>query len=110
MLRPERERFAEVGFEIGGALARDPVEEIERDVVKADITESMEGAPDVVRPRPPLEHLEQLRLEALRPERHAGYARVAQREGELRRNRLRVRLYRNVIRAGQGFAQPYELA
>ena len=38
MLRLQRERLAQIGVEVGGALAGDPVDEIERDVVKSDIT------------------------------------------------------------------------
>ena len=49
MLRLERQRVAQIGVEIGGALAGDPVDEIERDVVKPGITKSVDGAPDVVR-------------------------------------------------------------
>ena len=79
VLRLERERVAEVGFEIGGALARDPVDEIERDVVKSGITKMMHGAPDVVRTGNALEHAQQLRAEGLRAERHARDARAAQR-------------------------------
>ena len=41
MLRLERERVVEVGVEIGGALAGDPVDEIERNVVKTGITKMM---------------------------------------------------------------------
>ena len=78
MLRLERERLAQVGVEVGGALAGDPVDEVERDVVEAGITEERERAPDVVGPRAPLEHLEQPRLEALRAERDARHAAVAQ--------------------------------
>ena len=71
MLRLEREGVAEIGFEIGGALAGDPVDEIERDVVKSGITKMMHGAPDVVRTGNTLEHAQQLGLEGLRAERDA---------------------------------------
>ena len=67
----ERDRLVEVALEVGGALARDPVDEIERDVVESGITKTVDGAPDGVRPRAPLERREQLRLEALRAERDA---------------------------------------
>ena len=60
MLRLERECVVEVGFEIGGALAGYPVDEIERDVVKSGIAEMMHGASDVVRLGNTLEHVEQL--------------------------------------------------
>ena len=43
MLRPERQRLVDVGGQIGGALAGDPVDEIERDVVKVGITESVDA-------------------------------------------------------------------
>ena len=60
VLRLEREGLLEIGVEVGGALTRDPVDEIERDVVKPGITEMMHGAPDVVRAGDALEHREQL--------------------------------------------------
>ena len=71
MLRLEREGVREVQLEVGGALARDAVEEIERDVVKSGITESVHRAPDVVGCCLALEHVEQLRPERLRAERDA---------------------------------------
>ena len=74
MLRLERERFGQVGVEVGGALAGDPVDEIERDVVESGITETRDRAPDVVGRRLPLEHVEQVRLEALCAERDARHA------------------------------------
>src|SRR5262249_46228614 len=49
MLRLERKRVAEVGFEVGGALAGDPVDEIEGYVVESGITKMMDRASDVVR-------------------------------------------------------------
>ena len=49
MLGLEREGVREVRLEIGGALARDPVDEIERDVVETGITKSVHGPSDVVR-------------------------------------------------------------
>ena len=70
MLRLEREGVVEVGFEIGGALAGDPIDEIERDVVKSGIAKMMHGASDVVRLGNTLEHFEQPR-----PERSARRAR-----------------------------------
>ena len=39
----------EIGLEVGGLLARDAVDEIERDVVNSGITKSVDGASDVVR-------------------------------------------------------------
>jgi hypothetical protein len=58
VLRPESERLIDVGLEVGGSLARDSVDEIERDVVKSGITEMVKGAPDVVRAGAPFEHRE----------------------------------------------------
>ena len=49
VLRRERERVVQVGLEIGGALAGDPVDEVERDVVESGITKMMHRASDVVR-------------------------------------------------------------
>ena len=71
VLRLERERVAEVRLQIGGALAGDPVDEIERDVVKSGIAKMMHGASDVVWLGNTLEHLEQSRPERLRAERDA---------------------------------------
>ena len=50
MLGLERQGLGEVALELGGALARDAVDEIERDVVEPGITKSVDGTPDVVRP------------------------------------------------------------
>ena len=82
MLRLERERLGEVALEVGGALARDPVDEVEREVVEAGLPERVHRAADVLRARAPLEHLQQVRLEALRAERHAVDAVLAQQRGE----------------------------
>ena len=71
MLGSERQRLGEVGLEVGGALTRDPVDEIERNVVKPGITKNVHGAPDVLGLRTPLQHLQQRRLERLRAQRHA---------------------------------------
>jgi len=54
----EREGVREVRLEVGGALARYAVHEIERDVVETGITQSVHRTPDVVRPGNALEHLE----------------------------------------------------
>ena len=62
----QRQRVAQVGVEIGGALAGDSVDEIQRDVVKLGIAKSFDGASDVVGPGLSVEHLEQPRPEALR--------------------------------------------
>src|SRR4051794_4673003 len=109
MLRLEREGVSEVRFEVGGALARDPVDEIERDVVKSGITKMMHGAPDVVRTGNALQRLEETRLEGLRPERDARHARAPERSCELFRDGLGVRLDRHLLRRRQGVEQPHEL-
>ena len=92
MLGRERQSLREVAIEIGGLLARDPVDEIERDVVERGITKSMNGAPDIVRTGNALEHLEQLRRERLRAERDPGDAALAQQRRQLGRDRLRIGL------------------
>ena len=74
----ERQGLREVALEVGGALAGDPVDEIERDVVEPGITKKVHGTPDVVRRGAPLEHVEQVRLEALRTERDAVHCSRAQ--------------------------------
>ena len=109
MLRLEREGVTEIGCEIGGALAGNPVDEIERDVVKSGITKMMHGASDVVRSGNALEHAQELRLERLRAERDAGHAGSAQRARELRRHRLGVRLDRHLGGRRQRLEQPHEL-
>ena len=70
MLGFERERLDEVGIEVGGGLARDAVDEVERDVVNSGITENVHGPADVLRLRAPLQHGQKSRLEALRAQRH----------------------------------------
>jgi hypothetical protein len=109
VLRLEREGVVEVRLEIGGALAGDPVDEIERDVAKSGITKMMHGAADVVRAGNTLEHLQQLRPEALRAERHARHARTAQGERELGGHRLGIRLDRHLRRRRQCVEQPHEI-
>ncbi len=77
MLGLERECFAQVGGEVGGALAGDPVEEIERYVVESGSAENPYRPPDVVGCRAPFEHVEEVRPEALSAERDASDAGVA---------------------------------
>src|SRR6185312_4136951 len=48
VLRRERQSLPEVDVEIGGLLARNAVDEIERDVVEKGITKSMDSTADVV--------------------------------------------------------------
>ena len=96
MLWLERERLGNVGIEIGGLLPRDSVEEVERDVVKSGITEMIERGPDVVRSGNALEHFEQTRLEALRPERDTVDPVPPKQRRELARHGLGVRLDRHL--------------
>jgi hypothetical protein len=77
VLRRECERFIDVVLEVGGALAGDPVQKIQRDVVKTGITQMVERAPDVVRAGPALEHTQEVRTESLRAERDAGHSSLA---------------------------------
>jgi hypothetical protein len=65
MLRVELERLTEIRLQVGGALARNAIDEIERDVVKTGITKMVESTPDGVRMDNTFEHLEQVRLETL---------------------------------------------
>ncbi len=109
MLRLERERVVEVRFQIGGALAGNPVDEIERDVVKLGITKMMHGASDVVRTGNTFEHLQELRSEALRAERHPRDPGAAQSNGKLGRHRLGIRLDRHLQRGRQRLEQPHEV-
>ena len=109
MLGLQRESVAQVGVEVGGALAGNPVDEVERDVVKSGITKSVDGASDVVRARPPVEHREQVRPEALRAQRDAVHAAFAQQPGQLRRHGLRVRLDRHLVSGRQRAEQAREL-
>ena len=78
MLGLERERLREVALEVVGALARDAVDEIERDVVEPGVAKTCTARADVLGPRAALEHVEQVRLEALRAERDAVDAVLAQ--------------------------------
>ena len=64
----ERQSLREIMVEVGGLLARDPVNEIERDVVERGITKSMKGTADVVRCGNALEDLEKARCEGLSAE------------------------------------------
>ena len=91
-----------------GALARDAVDQVERDVVEAGITQEAERASDVVRPGRPVEHLEQLRLERLRAERDAVDPAPAKQCGELGGHGLRVRLDRQLVARRQRGEQALE--
>ena len=78
----ERERLGEVALEVGGALARDAVDEIERDVVESGITQD--------------------------GERRAGRRRAAQRDRARRRRRgwKRLRAERDAVDAAARAAAP----
>src|SRR5205814_1041245 len=58
VLRRERDRLGEVALEVGGALARDAVDEIERDVVKSGIAKKVHRLPDDIGSRASLENVE----------------------------------------------------
>ena len=55
MLRLELERLGEIALEVGDALARDPVDQVERDVVEAGVAEGRDGGANIVGARAPLE-------------------------------------------------------
>ncbi len=109
MLGAERKRLAQVAIEVGGALAGDPVQQVERDVVKIGITKMVEGATDGIRTGAAFQHLEQRGLEALRSERYAGDAASAQQVRELGSHCLRVRLDGHLLRGRKAREQPLEL-
>ena len=104
----ERQGLGEVALYLGGALAGDPVDEVERDVVKIGITKKIDGAPDVVRTGNTLEHLEQAWLEALGAERDAVHAVAPQERSELGRDGLRIRLDGHLGGVGQPREQTLE--
>src|SRR5215213_11247987 len=54
----ERQRFGQVTLEVGGALTRNPVQQVERDVVKSGTTQTIERAPDDIWSGAPLQHLQ----------------------------------------------------
>ena len=85
VLRFQCEGFGQIGVEIGGALAGNAVDEIERDVVESGITESVHRPADVVRGRLPLERLEQMRpgttVRRARRESHPRHERRARTSG-----------------------------
>ena len=93
----ERQGVREVRVELGGALAGDPVDEIERDVVETGITESLHCAPDVVGTGNALQHFEQVRPKRLRAEGDAVHPMLAEQGCEGRRHGLRVGLDRQLL-------------
>ena len=108
MLRRERDRLGEVALEVGGALARDAVDEIERDVVKSGIAKKVHRLPDDIGSRASLENVEQVRLEALRAERDPVHAAVPKEPRERRCDRLRVRLDGHLLGRGQSLEHACE--
>ena len=104
----ERQGLGEVAFEVGGALARDPVDEVERDVVDSGITNGVHGAPDVVRSGNTFEHVQKVHVEALCADRHAVDTISAQQGRELRRHGLGIRLHGDFVRIGQRRKQALE--
>ena len=102
VLRAERDRLCEISLEVGGALAGNPVQEIERDVVKSGITQMVERAADGLRAGPSLEHLEQVRLEALGAEGDARHAPVAAGARRARASRSRGSPQRSPPRRAAG--------
>ncbi len=86
----ERERGLEVTRQVVVRLAGNPVDQVEREVVEAGFAERRDGGAHLRGARAALEHLEQVRLEALRPERDAVDAVLAEERCELRRDGLGV--------------------
>ncbi len=105
----EGERVGEIGAEFGGALAGDPVHEIEGDVVQSGITEKVHRAPDVIGLRPSLQHLQKMRLEALSTERNSIHAALDEQARQLGRHRLRIRLHGELVRVGKPCEEPGQL-
>ena len=89
----EREGLGEVAFEVGGALAGDPVDEVERDVVESGIAQDVERHAGRRRGRATRSSTSsRCGVEALRADRHTVDTVSAQKRGELGRHRLRIRL------------------
>ena len=92
VLRLERDRLGEVALEVGRALARNAVDEVERDVVEAGLPQCRHRGAHVLGARTPLERLEQVRLEALGAERDTVDAVLAEQRGQAGRDGLGVGL------------------
>ena len=101
VLGPELESVGEVGIEIGGGLAGNPVDEVERDVVKSGIAKMVEGPPDGVRLDNTVEDLQQVRPEALHAQRDSIHTLRAQHAGQLLRHGLGIRLDGHLARGRQ---------
>ena len=110
MLGPKRKRLLYVGFELGGSLPRDPVDEIQGNVVKSGIAKMVKGAPDVVRSGNAVEHPQELRLKGLCTEGDPVDAVPAQQGRECRGHRLWVRLDRDLGGRRQRCQEALELA
>jgi len=67
----ECQGLGEVACEVGGGLARDAVDEVERDVVNSGIANKLHGAPDVVGRCAAFQHVQKVHVERLRANRHA---------------------------------------
>ena len=70
MLGLEAQSRREIALEVGGALPRNPVDEIEVDVVETGIAKNVDGALDVFPARAAFEHVQKCGVEALCAERH----------------------------------------
>ena len=108
MLRPERDRLSEVAREILGALARDAVDQVERDIVEARLAERGHRAADIVGAGPTFERLEQVALKALRSERDPVDTVFAKHLGQSRRHRLRICLDGRLRGTRKGGEKPGE--
>ena len=108
MLRLERQRLGQVALEVGLALAGNPVDQVERDVVEAGVAELVHRTADLVRRRAALQDVEQVRLEALRADRDPVDAVRAEECRERGRDGLRIRLDGRLRRGGQRFEEPRE--
>ena len=92
VLRGERQCLREIVVEVGELLARDPIDQIEGDVVERGSTKGVHRPPDIVWTCTALEDLEQPRSECLGAERDACHPALAQECRELCGDGLRVRL------------------
>ncbi len=108
MLGIERERFLDVGFEHGGGLARDAVEEIEGDVLETAISQNVHRPADVLGVAAPLQHVQEGRVERLCAERHAIDTVSLEKRRQVGRDRLGVRLDGDLVRAGQRSQKPLQ--
>ena len=110
VLRAQLDCRGEIRVEVGGALAGNPVDEVEGDVVKSGITKMVERAPDGVRLGNAVQSVEEARLEALDAEGDPVHSQPAKHGGELSAHRLGVRLHCDLAGVRQGGEQPLERA